>query len=533
VKSSTTVFDGGNCIGGNKIHLQAGETGIFLDFGLNFKTLGMYFEEFLKPRTATHGIQDLIALGIIPPFEDIYREDAIIPGMTIKSGMRPKVDAVFISHAHVDHTGSISLIRPDIPVYGTHMTAVICKAMQDCSRGGLEGEVAYYTIRVIDEKNPDKITKKSKDPCISRSFSLVDRHGETDSIQQFWCRPYSGKELIASPLINSDGIVKDIPFEAIPVDHSIYGATCYVFDVGGRSFVYTGDFRLHGRRQEMSDAFVRRIKQISPDYLMVEGTNMGSHKGNDTIKGRRASEDDVYLNCLKATKDASGRLVIADFGPRNIERLEIFVEIARETQRHLVITPKDAFMLYAMNLADPNIPDILADDVIMIYDSGKSKEAKWESGFIRQEFSSKYITPKAVKAHPEDHILAFSFFDIANLLDIQPDGGIYIYSTCEAFSEEMVLDVWRLGNWLEHFGIEPVGFKIDRTGGSPGEAEIEFTPGYHASGHVSADELIDLIYDVKPKAIIPVHTEHPEIFADRFGKDFEVILPRHGVPIEL
>lgn len=282
----------------------------------------------------------------------------------------------------------------------------------------------------------------------------------------------------------------------------------------------------------MSDAFANRLKQISPDYLMVEGTNMGSQKGNDTVEGRRASEDDVYLNCLKATKNAKGRLVIADFGPRNIERLEIFVEIARETQRRLVITPKDAFMLYAMNLADPGIPDILADDMIMIYDAGKSK-FKWESGFIKEKFSTKYMGPKGVKAHPENYILAFSFFDIANLLDIQPDGGIYIYSTCEAFSEEMVLDVWRLGNWLEHFGIEPVGFKIKKTGDSPGEADIEFIPGYHASGHVSADELIDLIHDVKPKAIIPVHTEHPELFTERLGKDFRVILPRHGVPIDL
>ena len=29
------------------------------------------------------------------------------------------VDGVLLSHAHVDHTGSVSFLRPDIPLYTT------------------------------------------------------------------------------------------------------------------------------------------------------------------------------------------------------------------------------------------------------------------------------------------------------------------------------------------------------------------------------------------------------------------------------
>ena len=39
--------------------------------------------------------------------------------------------AVLLSHAHADHVGYISLLRPDIPVVTGGLTAAIAKAMQD------------------------------------------------------------------------------------------------------------------------------------------------------------------------------------------------------------------------------------------------------------------------------------------------------------------------------------------------------------------------------------------------------------------
>ena len=45
-----TVYDGANCIGGNKIYLSDGKDGIFLDFGKNFGKYGKFYEEFLKSR---------------------------------------------------------------------------------------------------------------------------------------------------------------------------------------------------------------------------------------------------------------------------------------------------------------------------------------------------------------------------------------------------------------------------------------------------------------------------------------------------
>src|SRR3989304_694864 len=59
----------------------------------------------------------------------------------------PSVDAVLASHAHVDHTGYISFLREDIPVYASATTAFIAKAMQDSSMADFEKEACYLSPR--------------------------------------------------------------------------------------------------------------------------------------------------------------------------------------------------------------------------------------------------------------------------------------------------------------------------------------------------------------------------------------------------
>lgn len=524
METELTVFDGANSIGGSKIHLRAGDTGVFLDFGTNFSKYGRYFEEFLAPRTA-RGIYDLLALDITPSLEGIYRQDIFPPDLKIKSGIKPKVDAVFLSHAHVDHCGNVGLLDPCIPVYSSSMTAIIAKAMQDCGAAGMEGEVSYFAPRGPSEKNPMAIGTVRGESCKSRQFYLVDDPQNLSDLNGFWQRLFGSKALDPKPLAKTKGSIGSLKFKAIPVDHSIFGATSYAFNIDGKCLVYTGDFRLHGMRDELSKLFVQELKKLKPEILIVEGTNIGEEK--------KASEDEVFQSCLKAVKQASSSLVIADFGPRNIERLMIFLKIASGTKRRLVITAKDAFMLYAMRLADKSIPDVLADPNLFIFDEIRASPNLWERDFIRANYETKYVAASEIKKNQADYILAFSFWDLKHLLDVMPKGGIYIYSTSEAFSEEMMIDVWRLGNWLDRFGIQPVGFRFVKKGESPEECEIQFEPGYHASGHVSGPELINLIHEIKPKTIVPVHTIHPEIFVEKLGKDFTVVLPEEGKTITL
>jgi hypothetical protein len=52
----------------------------------------------------------------------------------------------------------------------------------------------------------------------------------------------------------------------------------------------------------------------------------------------------------------------------------------------------------------------------------------------------------------------------------------------------------------------------------------------HASGHLNYDEIREVVETVEPKVLIPVHTQHPEVF-ENFHDN--VILPEKGVAISI
>jgi len=210
---------------------------------------------------------------------------------------------------------------------------------------------------------------------------------------------------------------------------------------------------------------------------------------------------------------------VADFGPRNVERLIIFHCIAQETGRQLVILGKDAYLLEAMRLASQEVPDL---SHFLIYEDRRSILGFWEQG-LRERHSARMIEAEEVRQNQRDYILCFSFWDIKNLIDLEPaEGSVYIYSSSEAFNEEMRMDLFRLRNWLDHFGMQFAG--------DPDEGE----EGLHASGHATGPDLLRMIREIAPRILIPVHTLDPGYFAAHLeGEGIEVRVPRLGEEISL
>jgi mRNA degradation ribonuclease J1/J2 len=94
-----------------------------------------------------------------------------------------------------------------------------------------------------------------------------------------------------------------------------------------------------------------------------------------------------------------------------------------------------------------------------------------------------------------------------------------IYSSSEAHSEEDEYDFQRLNKWLNHFNLTPKGFHMK-------DDKPVFEKGYHASGHLSQEDLTKVIDDIDPDKIIPIHTQHPEWFKETFDKT--IIIPSDG-----
>src|SRR3989304_3487027 len=185
-----TLYGGAEMIGGNKILLEDGDSRLFFDFGTTFKTRDLYFEEYLKPRSGA-GLLDLLEMDLLPPLGGLYRPALVPPGGGgARSRGRPGcrklegVDGVLVSHAHVDHTGYISFLREDTPIYASATTAFIAKAMQDSSMADFDKEGCYLSRR----QERDGYLKPCEPLLRQRPFCFADTPTLSLEAQEFWNR---------------------------------------------------------------------------------------------------------------------------------------------------------------------------------------------------------------------------------------------------------------------------------------------------------------------------------------------------------
>jgi ribonuclease J len=524
-----TFYGGVKEIGGNKILLEDDNGKLFLDFGYPYSKYRMFYEEYLKPRAGA-GLLDLLVMGLLPNLEGIYRADLETGNLWRQFRQAEHhrkledIDGVLLTHAHLDHSGHISFLREDIPVYATATTAFITKAIQDSGKADFDQQVCYFTPRVEEclkgWKQGAYVVSSRGDH--QRRFGVADQPGLSEEARDFWERATRQKKLASQPLEGVDSCSFNL--RCFPVDHSIPGACAWGIETSSGWVVYSGDLRLHGKRGNLTEAFMKEAARLHPRALILEGTNVD--------KKANISEREVYKNAFKAINSARG-LVIADFPARDVDRLLTFLQVARDTKRKLAILPKDAYLLKTMRLLEPEIPDLNEEDVLVIYQetTAARSPAAWLRN-IYQEYASKVVLAKDVSSNQDDFILCFSFFDLNELPSIQPRAGsLYVFSSSEPHNEEQEMDFRRLHHWLERFGLRGFGLPVEKNG----RWEIsEEERGLHASGHACGPDLLRVAREIRPEALIPVHSEKPEFYLDNLsGTGINIILPTEGGRVEI
>jgi ribonuclease J len=208
------------------------------------------------------------------------------------------------------------------------------------------------------------------------------------------------------------------------------------------------------------------------------------------VGGGVSSEEEVARKLETVIRDAKG-LVMASFSGMDTDRLTSFHRAAEGTDRRLAISMRQAYLISVLE-GDGRIEGLprLGKGNVVIYRRNKKRYEKWE-----EEVSAKadVITSEDLSAAPKRYVVATSLSDMEGMVGVKPTpGSVYIQSTSEPYNEEMELDMQRLIEWLDFYGM----------------------PLYHihVSGHIMPQQLRGLVSGIGARRVAPIHTEHPELF---------------------
>jgi len=473
--TNITFHGGVNDIGGNKFLVEDKGTKILMDFGMSFSHEGKFFSQFLGPRTS-NSLIDYFELGILPKIKGLYRED-YAEHMGFDGNEETEIDAVLLTHAHVDHCAYIPYLRPNIPIYCSEASKLIMQNFDDT------GSSQYLTqkmrFEVYVNRNGEISKAGEKQGCyIPRTINVFDE--------------------------GSKFKIDSIEVEALPVDHSIPGVNAFILHTSSGSIANTADLRFHGRRARDTENFVERCGESSLDLLLCEGTRVE--------KTKSITEYDVESEVTRIIKETK-KLVIAGYPMRDLDRLLSFYIAAKNTGRYLVIDLKQAYLLELFNNSPTQrglYPSPIDEHIKIFIPRGTwgllDKDlSKFTNRLLEMDYKSwerKYLDyPNTVDYRDitknQSHFIFYcSDFKLQDLIDVKPnEGSSYIRSLTEPFDVEMELKEEKIRNWMELFGV----VKSDKDWHQ-----------VHVSGHGDGEQIKRIIDGSNAKKIIPIHTKHDE-----------------------
>lgn len=393
------------------------------------------------------------------------------------------VDAVFVTHAHLDHTGALPVISreyPHAPIYMTHATKDLVRILLYDSLKVMEqqeGEIPIYA-EVHVKQMMDRIL------CFSPEYAI---------------QPFKDAEL------------------KVTFYHAghIVGASCIYIQGKEGSVFYSGDISLVNQ-YTVSGASIPKLR---PDVAILEGTY------GDKLHANRQMEEERLIQMVGEVIDRGGKVLIPAFAigraqevilmlkramnRGKLPRFKVFVDgMVREVCRMYRLNPnylrsslakrvwKDKEVFFddwIQPVADPREREVIAglsEPCCIISSSGML------TGGPSQWYAEKLVGDDknsiAITGYQDEEAPGRQLLDLVN-------------APCEerflALGERQI----------------PVKCQVDR---------------YNLSAHADKTELIGLVHALSPRQIFLVHGQEEviqhlgqEIQADFWGR---VYVPRNG-----
>ncbi|MFB6213266.1 MAG: MBL fold metallo-hydrolase [Candidatus Nanohaloarchaea archaeon] len=493
-----TFYGGVREIGGNIIDLETDNARLLFDFGKNFGAESDYFSEFLNPRKA-HGIEDFLELGLLPDIKGLYRKDYLKHlGKDVQE--EPAFDAVFLTHAHMDHIGYVHFLRSDIPIYCTPTTATMMDVVQDTG--------SYTFDEFVEMKESFHLRRKSRKDELTkfdRDIKSIDR----SIYKQRDINTIGNEETVS---------IGDTEVTCYRVNHSLPGAAGFHIETPQNCIAYTGDLRLHGYQSHHTENFIEASRNFEPDYLITEGTNVGNseeippeEKVREKLQWYIGEENDgVFVNhprldlermrsVVRAAKGNDRQYVVRTWQAHMLKELEEngllpWDDLSVDSPHIRILAPQKGWGMLMHKFRTPS-GEWKRLDEIDIDDSNhdglvkKDYRSGWERELVMRDDT---VTPLDICDNLENYVLYTDYYRLKDLIDLKPERGMYLWSRTEPFNQEMEIEQRRVHNWLNHFNLQ--------------------MRKAHASGHMSQKEIKEMIEEINPSSLLAIHTEKPDWF---------------------
>lgn len=265
------------------------------------------------------------------------------------------------------------------------------------------------------------------------------------------------------------------------IDHSINGACAYEINCNNKTIVYTGDLRFHGRCRFNTLNFQKKLKTKSVDYLIMEGTSL------NRTEQKQVKEDDLIDKFTEEFKNPN-KLNIVCLSSLNFDRLITVFKATLKTKKVLVIDPYTYYILDIYHNKYPNIP--YNSDKIKVYFVKNSITDALAEKNILFKYKKKKISIEEIIKEPSKYVIKGNY-------------GINDKIFHEMKKEQLNI-IFSMWSGYINKSEQLLPYK-------------DIIKHIHTSGHAYVKDLQKFVNCVKPKQIIPIHTENKKEYSNLFN----------------